>query len=215
MGDIYEEETYLHQIEVAMDDESIFAKVSKHVRGKDIIQVLKGCFDLLSGLKTAFKPKYPPQYARGAELGLITASAEEYKYPLLKEWQVLLSCVKVHNRKTLDPLAETTPQQGESSKGKKKNIAVKSVLSYEDLLALPTTTVQDAPVPPLPPSPPLHPVDPQQAIQSPRQSLRFTIPLQQPSSTPQQPQKQSRPKQTPPRKKEPSKGPPPSKGPKK
>lgn len=69
VGDIYEEGTYLHQIEVAMDDESIFAKVSKHVRGKDIIQVLKGCFDLLSGLKTAFKPKNPPPVCKGSRVG--------------------------------------------------------------------------------------------------------------------------------------------------
>lgn len=183
-GDIYKEAVYLLRIQVVMKDGSVFDKVPKYVGGKDIKAILKNCFDILSGLKTAFKPKNPPQYAKGAEISLAAATAEEYRYPLGKEWNLLTTCLKLHTQKTVNPLTETTPQQGESSQGKQQAV-VQTALSQEKLVALPTTSVQAASVSLLPPLPSSQPTEPQQAVQSSQPIIRFfSTSLQAQSSQP-------------------------------
>lgn len=184
-GDIYEEAVYLLSIQVIIKDESVFDQTPKRVEGKDINQILKNCFDILSSLKIAFKPKNPPQYARGAELSLAATSAEEYRYPLGKEWNLLTACIKVHKHRTVDPQAKITPQQGESSSGK-KHTAVKTVLSHQQLIVLPNTSLQHAPASPLPPLSPPHPAELQQSTHLLQQPFRFTLPSHPvPSSQPE------------------------------
>ena len=84
-GDIYDEDVYLHHLQTIIKDESALNSITKQVEAKDINQILKKCYDILSGLKEAFKSKNQPEHSRGAELSLAATTAEEYRYPLGKE----------------------------------------------------------------------------------------------------------------------------------
>ena len=99
-GDIYDEDVYLHHLQTIIKDESALNSITKQVEAKDINQILKNCYDILSGLREAFKPADQLDYSRGAELSLAAITAEEYKYPLRREWNILTQCVKVHRQKT-------------------------------------------------------------------------------------------------------------------
>jgi hypothetical protein len=201
-GEVYEEAVYLLRLQVVMKDNSVFDKVPKYVGGKETKAVLKDCFDLWSSIKIAFKPKDPPQYARGAEISLAAATAEEYKYPLKKEWNLLLACLKVYTQKTIGLSAEVTPQQGESSQGQKQ-ATDQTILTQQKLVTLPTTTVQTTLAPPLPPLPPTQPIEPQQVVRAPQPTVRFfsssqqasqQASQQQPPTTSQQSRKRAQPR---------------------
>ena len=144
-GDIYDEDVYLGRIRNIMKDDTALDKVHKPIEAKDINQILKSCFDILSHLKEAFKPKNPPEYARGADLSLTSSLAEEFKYPLGKEWNLLAACLKLHKQNTgalEDPAAHT---QGESSSAGRPLIAVKSFIPQEQVDPQPSIPVQHAP----------------------------------------------------------------------
>ena len=111
-GDIYAEDIYLHHLQSIVKDESALNAITKQVEAKDNNQTLKSCYDILSGLKNAFKSVDQPEYARGAELSLAATTAEEYKYPLGKEWNMLTQCVKVYRQKTEAQKDPDAPQQG-------------------------------------------------------------------------------------------------------
>lgn len=127
-GDIDAEDIYLHCIQVIMKYEAVFDTIPKKVEAKDINQILRSCFNILSSLKDAFKPENLSEYARGAKLSLAATTAEEYRYPLKKEWHLLALCVKLHKQNIGTYEAPVAPQQGESSSGGKK-IAVKTFLT--------------------------------------------------------------------------------------
>lgn len=54
-GDIYAEDVYLHRLHTILKDESALNAIMKQVEAKDINQILKSCYDILSDLKEAFK----------------------------------------------------------------------------------------------------------------------------------------------------------------
>jgi len=83
-GDIYDEDVYLQRLHIIMRDDSTMKSIKRQVEARDINKILKNCYDILSGLKEAFKSKNQPEYKKGAELCLAVDIAEEFRYPLGK-----------------------------------------------------------------------------------------------------------------------------------
>ena len=110
-----------------MKDDSALDKVHKPIEAKEMNLILKSCFDILALLKEAFKPKNPLEYTRGAELSLTATLAEEFRYPIGKEWNLLTACVSLHKQNTGATEAPTAQVQGESSTAG-RHIAVKSFI---------------------------------------------------------------------------------------
>ena len=97
--DIYDEEVYLQRLHITMrEDHDIFKSIPGQVEARDINLVLKSSYDILFGLKEIFREKEQPEYKRGAELCLLGDVAEEFKYPMGKEWHLLLHCVRVYKQ---------------------------------------------------------------------------------------------------------------------
>lgn len=127
-GDIYAEDVYMGRIRIIMKDHTVLDKVHKPIDAKDMNQILKNCYDILSNLKEVFKMKNPPEYGNGAELDLTASLAEEFRYPLAKEWNLLMACLKRHKQNTEPAEVPTTSQQGESSSAAKQ-VAVTGLIS--------------------------------------------------------------------------------------
>jgi hypothetical protein len=143
-------------------DNDIFKSISGRVEAKDINLVLKSSYQILFSLKKIFKDKDQPEHIKGAELSLTVDIAEEFKYPVGKEWNLLLHCVRVHKQNLgiyVPPL--TSQQEGSSSQ---PEVTIQPEVAMQQVQVLPPFPASsNQPVP-----------HPSQYV--PRQPLQFTIP---------------------------------------
>ena len=212
------------RIRIIMKDHTVLDKVHKPIDAKDMNQILKNCYDILSHLKDVFKLKNPPEYGKGAELGLTASLAEEFRYPLAKEWNVLTACLRLHKQNTGAIEVPTTQSQGESSSAGKQ-VAVESFIPQEQVEPQPAIPAQHAPgsasfpflvveqpFQVVPPPVPVFPPQPEGQPQPPQAPSQPSTQRSSRSRTRKQPQPKPSPSQP---KKAPAKDPKPPKAPKK
>ena len=66
-GDIYTKYVYLYKLQAIGKDETTINAIIRKVEAKDINRALKGCYDMLAGLKDAFSMPNQPDYMKGVE----------------------------------------------------------------------------------------------------------------------------------------------------
>ncbi len=87
---------YLYKLQAIRKNETTLNVITRQVEARDMNQALKSYYEILTGLKYIFLMPNQPDYMKESELCLSANTVEEYKYPLGKEWNLLINCVKAY-----------------------------------------------------------------------------------------------------------------------
>ncbi len=85
-GDVYARENYMYKLEITRKDEAFLNVIVGEMGAKDVNLAVKNNYEVVTSLRYVFADPIRPSYQKCVDLSLTTNNAEEYKYPLKKEW---------------------------------------------------------------------------------------------------------------------------------
>jgi hypothetical protein len=103
-GDLYPMNNYQKLLEDRRNSDNKFENLDGTLKGKDVVELLAGDFELLHNLKMIFRKLPPPFYEQYTDLDEAVRNLNDHKYLMGKDWKILCQFAKL-------PLG----RQGESS----------------------------------------------------------------------------------------------------